>query len=230
MLLDHNKIVIFSHPRTGTKLLAGIFQNFGYHVHGEWFSLRSTVINNGQIERKSLRSTYETVSEGRYRDFRALKTRLGLFKHREKSVVTIWPNVMSDFPFLYNHFKDYYYVGIRRNVFDQLLSYYISSKNENFDGEKISQPVEFKYEAFQKSFWDYYRICELQDWLIKENKCTLINFDRLISGKETALDSSYSVNSNDQHLNLESLVSNINEVKGWYAYLERQRAIALVWE
>ena len=52
-MLSHKNLVIFSHPRSGTKLLAKILEDFGYYSYGEWFSLQSTTIENNTADRRN---------------------------------------------------------------------------------------------------------------------------------------------------------------------------------
>lgn len=223
-MLDNSNIVIFSHPRSGTKLLASILENFGYHSHGEWYALHTTRIeNNKAIRLNEFAFNIISRSEGQYQKSMEYMKRHDQYVHLDKSVITIWPDGLLEFPFMLPKFEKYHWVGVRRDCWNQVLSYYISIKNFNFDGIKESQPVLFKEDMFRKLYWDYHKVCNIQDWLIKNKNFTLLQFDDLINGKSEIFGRPYNVNSTDQHSTLESLVLNIDEVKVWYDKYERQR-------
>ena len=223
-MLEHNNIVIFSPPRSGTKLLANILENLGYFSHGEWFAPLTTKIENNKGVRRDiyLKEIWST-SERQFKNLNEHVHRLELYEKVHKSVVTIWPEYMLEFPFMLYKFADYHWACIRRDPWQQMLSYYISSKNDNFDGIKISKSVTFNEPAFRKMYWDYYKICGLQDWLIENQSATLIDFEDLIHGKSTVLGHSYKVESKDEHADLELLVENLDQVKTWYATFENNR-------
>ena len=224
MLLDHNNIAIFSLPRTGTKLLANIFENFEYHNHGEWFSVLSTHIENNKVIRlKDSLPEINSMSEKQFTYLPQIIDRYHLYKTYNKNVITIWPEYLAEFPFMLEEFKDYHWISIRRNSWDQLLSFYISSKNFNFDGIKTSVPVIFKEDAFRKIYWNYHTVSVIQDWLIKHKGATLIKFDDLISGNSKIFGKNYSVKSKDEHFELDSLVINLDQVKKWFAELEDKK-------
>jgi hypothetical protein len=88
----------------------------------------------------------------------------------------------------------------------------------------------FKEDAFRKTYWNYYRALEMQDWIIKNKSATVINFQDLISGSSNVFGKDYSVNSIDEHTDLESLVENINQVKEWFIKLENNRLSYKSWE
>lgn len=224
MLLNHDNIAIFSCPRTGTKLLAKILEQFGYYIHGEWYAIRSTEIINDKAIRRSTPVQFSgTFSENKFRIISMCERRFELFKPKIKNVITIWPEYLFEFPFMLHHLDNYHFVGIDRNPWDQILSYYISSRNFNFDGNKHSQSITIKYDAFQKMYWDYFSVQRLQDWLIAKNKGSRINFDQLISGTTKIFDQSYQISTTDEHSSLESLIVNINVVRDWFNQLELSR-------
>ena len=224
MLLDHDNIVIFSPPRSGTKLLSKLLEDLGYFSHGEWFATRTTKIqNNKAVRNNDYLKAVQSASEQQFKNLKEHVLRLKLYEKVDKSVTTIWPQYLLEFPFMLYEFADYHWACIRRDPWQQMLSWYISSKNENFDGIKISQPVTFNEPAFRKMYWDYYKICGLQDWLIEHQSATLIGFEDLIRGTSAVLGHSYKVESKDEHTDLESLVENLNQVKGWYTAFEKDR-------
>jgi len=223
-MLEHNNIVIFAPPRSGTKLLANILEDYGYFKHGEWFSQLSTEIkNNKAVRREEYLKEVWSRSENEFKDLKTHEHRLELYEKVDRSVITIWPKSLLEFPFMLYEFSDYHWVCIRRDPWQQMLSWYISSKNENFDGIKTSQPVIFKESTFRKIYWDYHKICRLQDWLVKNKSATLIDFEELIHGTSTKLGVWYKVKSKDEHANLESLVENLDDVKSWYNKFEVTR-------
>jgi len=230
-MLSHKNIIIFSHPRSGTKLMANILEDFGYFIHGEWFSLQSTIIeNNKAIRRSTYAESIQSSSENKYKKIKEHIRRYNLYNKIDKSVITIWPESLSECPFILYQFEDYHWLCLKRDPWDTMLSYYISSKNQNFDGAFNSKPFIFKEDIFRKTYWDYYRAVEMQDWLIKNKSTTVINFQDLISGSSTAFGKEYNVNSKDEHVDLESLVENINQVKEWFIKLENKRLSYKSWD
>jgi hypothetical protein len=224
MLLDHDNIVIFSSPRSGTKLLSKILEDFGYHAHGEWFSPRTTYIdNNKAVRREEYLEIINSDSKRQFKNSMAHCARLKQYKKFNKSVITIWPESLIEFPFLVEEFKDYHWVGIRRNPWYQILSFYITSKNSNYDSVTDSKITTFKEAAFRKMYWNYYSTNYLQDWLIENKSATLIKFDDLVSGNAKEIGQSYKVDSKDQHTDLESLVANLDQVKNWFLKFEKER-------
>ena len=226
-MLEYKKIAIFSQPRTGTKLVASILKDFGYHVYSEWFAYRSMeIIKDRAVRRTEFAEGIISASERQYKHLLEHKRRYNLYKNlakREKSVITIWPDNMAEFPFMLYEFADYHWVCIRRNPWEQMLSWYISSKNKNFDALMTNKPVTFKETSFRKTYWDYYRIQGLQDWLVENRHATLIDFDELIKGTSSAFGVNYRVASVDENMDLESLVKNLSDVKSWYNKFEDQR-------
>lgn len=223
-MLEHKNIVIFSPPRSGTKLLAKILENFGYFSHGEWFAPRSTKIENNKSIRINMHlEEITSLSERQFKNLKDHIYRHELYKKLDKNVITIWPEQLSEYPFMLYDFVDYHWVCVRRNSWEQILSYYISSKNSNFDGVKTSQPVTFKEPAFRKMYWNYHTICSLQDWLVENRSATLIDFEELIQGISLVFGQSYEIKSKDEHTNLESLVENLDHVNSWYDKYEQQR-------
>ena len=224
MLLDHNNIVIFSPPRSGTKLLSKILEDAGYHAHGEWFSPRTTYIDGDKAIRRA--EYLEFVVSDSEREFKNSMThcaRLKQYKKFDKSVITIWPETLLEFPFLVEEFKDYHWACVRRNAWDQILSFYITSTNSNFDGLTQSKATTFQQGTFRKMYWNYHSACHLQDWLVENKSATLIGFDDLVTGHAKEIGPSYQVDSTDQHLDLESFVVNLAHVKNWFKNFEKIR-------
>jgi hypothetical protein len=223
-MLEHDNIVIFSQPRTGTKLLAKILEDFGYHSFGEWYSLFSTKIENNKAIRKEDRILPSlALSEIKYHKTVEHIKRFNLYKNTNKSVITIWPDSLLEFPFMLNEYQTYHWACVKRDPWQQMLSWYISSKNYNFDGLKESKPVTFKLDAFRKTYWDYYKTDTLQNWVLENMSSTLIYFDELVNGKSDVFGKPYVVNSKDEHTNLEKLVENLDEVKTWFNAFDKKR-------
>lgn len=225
MILDHDNVAIFSLPRTGTKLLASIFEQFGYHNHGEWYSIRSTEIIDQKIVRlENPLVFFGTPSENKYKNISLYESRFEKFRSNVKNIVTIWPDAVCDFPFILEQLQNYYFISINRNPWDQILSFYISSRNYNFDANKISSSILFKKADFQKMYWDYFRATKFQYWLASKNRAAIIDFNELISGAlKIFSDKKYIIDSKDEHSNLENLVQNLDEVRGWFTGLEKKR-------
>lgn len=223
-MLEHNNIIIFAPPRSGTKLLATVLEDFGYFSHGEWFAPLTTKIeNNKSVRREEYLPAIWSTSERKFKNLKEHARRLELYEKLDKSVITIWPEYLLEFPFMLYEFDNYHWACIRRDPWEQILSLYISSKNENFDGIKTSQPVAFKEDAFRKMYWDYFKCCSMQDWLLQHKSATLIDFKELIKGTLTALAPSYEVKSKDEHIDLELLVENLEQVRDWYNSFEKNR-------
>lgn len=223
-MLEHKKIAIFSPPRSGTKLLAGILKDFGYHVYSEWFAYRSMEIKHDHAVRRSVFAPeIYSASEARFKHLAESTKRYYLYKELAKpdrGVITIWPETLIEFPFMLYEFEDYHWACIRRNPWEQILSFYISSKNKNFNALLKNESVLFKEDAFRKMYWDYHHTGGLQDWLVENRSTTLIDFEDLIKGTSNAFGVEYSVNSIDENSDLESLVENLDDVKSWYQKFE----------
>jgi hypothetical protein len=223
-VLSHNNIVIFSQPRSGTKLLAKILENFGYHNYGEWYALTSAYIENNKAIRREIHlNEILPTSEKQYKKIKEHMRRFSLYNKVGKNVITIWPESLLEFPFMLAEYDSYHWVCIRRDPWEQMLSWYISAANKNFDGLFESRPICFNEDFFKKSYWDYYKVCEMQDWILKTKSATMLNFDELITEKSTNIGKTYIVNSKDEHLNLEVLVQNIDEVRFWFNKCEQIR-------
>lgn len=231
MILNHNNIAIFSLPRTGTKLLASIFEQLGYHNYGELYSIRSTEIIDGRPIRLDKHIEFTgSISENKFKRVFMYEYRYKLFESSignspfEKNVINVWPDSICEFPFILNHLQNYHFVAVKRNPWDQILSYYISSKNFNFDAKKISVAVAVNRDMFQKMYWDYFRATRFQDWIVSNNRGSIIDFDQLITGNIELFNSqTYSITTVDEHSNLESLIQNIDEVRGWFIELDKKR-------
>ena len=114
------KITIFGFPRSGTKLLANIYKQQGYHSFGEFFNPSTTDIVNDSlpfaIRSKNWQDNNPTLTE----------ERLNLFKQFidvDPSTVTLMPIALYYMPTLLNSLGNRYVLCTRRsNKFEQLLS------------------------------------------------------------------------------------------------------------
>ena len=224
----NTKLTIFGFPRSGTKLLASIYEQQGYHNFGEFFNPFSTsIVENLPIPKSARLSIEEQKAEQNRREKistvsnyviknRIVKDRYSKFKNfidLEPSIVTCW---MSDIQFmstLLPAMGDRFILCPRRkNKLDQLLSYCVSKHNNNFDGEIISKPVVVDIVFLDNTFCHFYKTERLQDTFVKLDMGRYIDFDLLITGQED-LGFDYKVTTKDQHTDLESLIINIDEVK-----------------
>jgi hypothetical protein len=225
MLLAHNHIAIFSQPRTGTKLLAKILENFGYHTYGEWYANASTKIQGDTaIRREKYLPLPDIMPQRQYVNSTEFIKRYQQLSDIEKkyprSVATIWPQSLFEFPFIITQFVNHHWVCVKRNPWDQILSFYISYKNQNFDATRISNPIIFREDIFRKMYWDYYTVDGIQQWMVSNQQATVITFDELVHGTSKVFGTTYKITSKDEHNELEQLVQNLDEVKIWFDNFE----------
>lgn len=238
MILDHNKIIIFGHPRSGTKLIANILESFGYSNFREWHNVFTHEIKDLSAHRydpdkqkqmvidENLRPNFEKAKRTM-----ALIERNNLMPKQDKFVTTIWEQNLSEFPFLPLVYSDCLWICPRRkNWWDQLLSMMLVYYNKNQGGEFESSPITIEGHMFHRRFWLLHRVHILQDWLIKNYNSPCIKFEELISGTSKEFGKPYTVSSVDQHADLESLILNLHEVRNWYNNLviERRDMVSLV--
>jgi hypothetical protein len=227
--------VILAFPRSGSKLLSSIHKQHGYHDFGEFFNSFSTVILNTPVMQAvrmpidQQRQIWETRKE------RGITvddwTQSLIVKHRFKkfnqcsnitpSIVTIWFASIESSTEAFELLNNRTVLCLRRkNKFEQLLSRCITRIHLNHDNEFESVPLKIDIPYFDFSFNSLLKLEMLQDYYIDTGKGKLIDFDDLIAGNAD-LGFSYSVNSIDQHKNLENLVLNIDEVKERYQTLKK---------
>ena len=160
MILSHNKLAIFSFPRAGTKLIANILGDFGYHSYGEWYDTWSSEILNDTAKRLPASIIAEVQQKALDKDTTSLnhlcKTinrhkLMTLSPKYEKTVVTVWYESISVFPMIIDQLIDCFWLLPKRNKWDQLLSWIISFKNQNFNGQFLSNPI-----IVNKRLFDYF--------------------------------------------------------------------------
>jgi beta-galactosidase beta subunit len=244
----NTKLTIFGFPRSGTKLLASIYEQQGYHNFGEFFNPYSTTITgldrplnvdiddlNGAIPKatrlsfnRQLAIRNRSVNVGKTKDA-VLRTRIvearqtvfNQFADVDPSVVTCWTNDTSFVRDLFGSMSDRFFLcPQRKNKLDQLLSYCITRNNINFDNELPSKPTKIDLSLLDNLYHQLYVTDRMQDKLVSSGKGRYIDFDLLIAGQED-LGFTYNVTSEDQHTDLESLVINIDEVKNRIALIQR---------
>ena len=225
--------VILAFPRSGSKLLASVHQQNGYHNFGEFFNSYSTVI----LDHPVLRAVRMPIDQQR----QIWKTRKDrgadldnwtqnlIVKHRVKkfnqhknltpSIVSIWFASIKSTPDAFNLMNERTVLCLRRkNKFDQILSRCITHSYLNHDNEFPSRPMNIDVEYFNLTFDALVKLEQLQDYYIAAGNGKIIDFDELIAGTAD-LGFSYNVTSTDQHPNLESLVLNLETIKARYQEL-----------
>lgn len=205
-----NKITIFGFPRSGTKLLADVYKQQGYHNFGEFFNCATTDIVNDTVPYAVRSLSVNDIST------LLVEERIELFntyKDVTPSIVTLMPKPILYKPFILNSLGNRYYLCTqRKNKFEQLISYIISSYNFNYDGLKISKAVKILPGMVERGFKELITTYRIQQHLISTGQGRYIDFDQLIAGKED-LGFEYKVTSKDEHTNLYGLVENLDEVK-----------------
>jgi hypothetical protein len=235
-MLDKKQLAILAFPRSGTKLLADIFQQQGYHNFGEFFNTNNVKLVGNEIlhterlsvsEQKKLNKQRSQQNRlfTRYNASFEIYDRLIEFdklKHIEPSIVTIWLENCLRFPLLVSSLNDRFFLCIqRKNRLEQLLSRFITKKNFNFDNEVKSSSVNINISRFEE---EYSRLCQvyvMQNFLVNSNNGVFVDFDELINGTAN-LGFDYSVKSEDQHSRdeLYNLIINLEEVQNKFKELE----------
>ena len=234
--MEYENKIIFGGPRSGTKLLAKIFQNHGYHNFGEFFNSFSCDIVNDLIpyaKRISIEEQ-EKISKARpingywYDDFKhskIIRDRFKLFNNFESttpSIVTIWEASLKLAPELFKLTDNRFVLCTRReNRLDQLISRCITKTHFNHDEEIESTPVTISLNSFEFHFQSLVYTEQLQDQFINLGKGQLIDFNKLIAGQED-LGFEYKVETQDQHTDLASLVLNLDDVRKKFNTLKRK--------
>jgi hypothetical protein len=234
--MNNKQLAIFGFQRSGTKLLADIFQQQGYHNFGEFFNPKNNYIENLEIpvaKRVSIESQRSMVNDRKlksedlffYEHFLIINQRIEIFRkfnHISPSIVTVWFENYLRFPTLFSEIDNRFFLCTRRkNRFEQLLSRSITLINLNHNNEISSKAVKINLTRFENEFSKLCRVEMMQNLLVESNKGMLIDFDELITGK-TDLGFDYSVNSEDQHSSdeLYNLIINLDEVQNKFKELE----------
>jgi hypothetical protein len=221
----NKKLAIYGTPRSGTKLLAALYQQQGYHNFGEFFdTFSSTVVPGSSVARRltpeEIKEIWVKRTKGSIRDDeqKRLQTnqRIAMFdqyKDIESSIVTVWS---STFYYrgnlLSTTLSDRYFLCTRRrNRLEHLKSIIVATYNHNFDGTIESRPVTAKLDDVVKWVVQMIWVERRQDYIVSQGRGRYIDFDKLITGTED-LGFEYSVNSIDEHPTLDNLIINLNEV------------------
>jgi len=236
MLSNKPNVIIFGAPRSGTKLLANIMEQQGYHNFGEFFEVVNSEIiyedlpkatrlsREIQFRNFSSKKIYPSMTEDLYNRALLTKDRINIFqryKHITPTTVTIFGfTVIHLYPELLTLFDNRVFLCIRRkNILDQLLSGMITLHFKNWDDEYKSRNLLLDLNDFSNRYFDIKKIERIQNHLIEEDRGRLIDFDKLITGTED-LGFGYNVTTTDQHIDLENLIINIDEVRERFNYLE----------
>lgn len=235
-MLTNKHLAILGFPRSGTKLLADIFQQQGYHNFGEFFNPNNTYIEENEIpfakrlpidSQKNMISNRQLKSEELflYENTLVIQQRLDQFKsivYKDPSIVTVWLENFLRLPHLLSEFNNRFFICIRRkDKFEQLLSRLVTSMNLNYNNEIPSNTVKINLVRFENEFSKLCRVESMQSFLVNSNRGTLIDFDELINGTAN-LGFEYSVKSEDQHSSdeLYNLIINLEEVENKFKELE----------
>ncbi len=234
MILDHKQIIIFGYPRSATKLLASVLQDFGYHRYGEWYDVwTSKVVGNTAVRlpqeevpaaspARHFERTFTEQAERELNLDRRWKT-VHQQLNPDKWVLTLWPNNLGLFPFPIMNFKDCYWLCTTRDRWTQLLSWIISSQNSNFDGHIKSQQVQVDKVFFLRSYWQLRRTELWQQWILENLNSTTVPFEELTKGTYQGFGQTYPIKSKDEHKNLGSYILNLSEVEDWFRSAEEDQ-------
>ena len=235
-MLDKKQLAILGFPRSGTKLLADIFQQQGYHNFGEFFNPKNTYIEENEIpfakrlpidSQKAMISNRKSKSEelSLYENTLVVQQRLKQFKNfkfTNPSIVTVWFENFLRLPQLLTVLDNRFFICIRRkNKFDQLLSRVVTLTNLNYNNEIPSNTIKVNLNRFESEFSKLCRVEIMQEFLINSNKGILVDFDELVNGTAN-LGFAYTVTSEDQHSGdeLYNLIINLEEVQNKFKELE----------
>ena len=228
--------MIFGHPRSGTKLLAKIHQSHGYHNFGEFFNAFSSEIvediipyavrasRDDQIEQVKLRKELGSYYDD-YKHSIIVRDRYELFKRYNSvspTVVTVWEATFQVAPETFELTKNRFVLCTRRaNRFEQLLSRCVTKEHLNHDGEIESTPITVAMSTLEYYFRVLTHVESLQDQIVSMGRGAIIDFDDLIAGT-VDLGFEYTVETQDQHTDLKSLIINIDEVTERFNYLVKK--------
>jgi hypothetical protein len=228
--MDENKKTILAFPRSGTKLLAGIFERRGYHNFGEFFNTFSHGINNANIPYASRMPVAQQHQVLKTRKTRGPNldnyTQTLIIQHRYKkfleyaditpSIITTSNSTFDFFPEAVSVLSDRQVLCLRRiNRFDQLLSRCITMTYLNHDDETKSRPSKIDKTYFEFCFYTLARLEKMQDRCVKAGNGIYIDFDELVTGRAD-LGFNYQVTTYDQHRDLRILVLNLAETMKLY--------------
>jgi hypothetical protein len=226
IVYEHEKLVIFGYPRSGTKLLANALWQNGYHNFGEFFNTYSAEIVLGyktHAKRMSLERQKQLheirlakPSFDQIKHAKDSEERLALYNRNSDlspSVVTVWPETFELIPGMFYHLKDKYFLcTTRKNKFEQFLSRLLTYYNCNYDGEIVSEPIEIEMHIVEVLYASFVKTEYMQNEIVRLGLGEYVDFDDLIAGKPV-LGFNYRVTTEDQHADIKAYIKNIDEVK-----------------
>lgn len=222
-----NRVVIYSYPRAGTKLIASILEAKGYHNYGEYFDTFTVSVANDTATRNTPQQIKEKYSGSFlntdhtiYHDTKTIIERFNCMNLQQYplSTVTVWHENLVMFPFLLEKLQNFTWILPQRNKQKQLYSWLVVFYNNNPNGDVASKPVIVDQKSFQRLYYKQKIVYQLQDWIKNNYASVVVDFDRLITGREENL-GVYAVNSTDQHDNIRDYITNIQQVDEWFAEL-----------
>lgn len=240
--MSYTNKCIFAFPRSGTKLLADVYKKHGYYNFGEFFNTFSTVLTTNENGIPyAVRSAQDHQQSIRYtRTERGVKVddwshtlasmlrfeRFEKFKNISPSIVTVWPMTFDYLPESFGRItSNREILCLRRmNRFEQLLSRCITVIHANHNNETPSPVSRIDTSYFESSFASLIKLERMQDRIIDSGQGRLIIFEDLIKGSAN-LEFEYTVTTEDQHPNIQSLISNLNEIKGLYKNLQNKYGV-----
>lgn len=228
--------VIFGFPRTGTKLLAQIHKDQGYHNFGEFFDpFANDLVETKalpRVKRKSVKDQHALVDQWKkdgahkfwFDHGTMCRDRVEMFPwdYSEPSIVTVWPENLEMAPELLHRLSGRTFLCTRRvNKFENMLSRVLTYTHKNYEGEVETVPVRIAETLFAEFFYKMVKTERIQRYLLKNHLGLLIDFDELIAGTAN-VGFPYEVKSKDEHLDLRSLVLNHQELRILYWSLDAQ--------
>ena len=229
--IDNDKVIIFSYPRAGTKLIAKILADNNYHNYSEWYDTWTSTVDvatqtSRRLSRVEIENNYSELdaSSRNYVHTKKILERHALLDSKfTRSTITVWWENLSMFPMLMNLHKDRTWILPKRNSWDQLLSWYIVFVNKNPNGDIDSNPVQVSYHDFERLYWKLRNVTTIQDWIYNNYRAVTIDFDELITGQSKEFGFEYSVDTDDQHDDLESMILNLKQTRKWFEELNQQQ-------
>jgi hypothetical protein len=229
--MDHHRVVIFGYPRCGSKLIAALLKQSGYHVHGEWYDTWTSRMEGSQLVRMTasdqrIRYLKNIENPGRqgYRHLLETTNRHSLcdISYR-KYVITLWHENISLFPMMMMQYQDHFWLCPYRNNWDQLISRMLIWYNGNPDGETDSEMITIGHDVFSTQYWKLQQVTSMQGWLVKNGNGTWVGFEDAIHGRLPGVDTVLKVSTSDQHVDPESLISNLDEIRSLFNDLENEK-------
>lgn len=229
-MIPHN-IVIFGYPRSGTKLLADVMVQNGYHNFGEFFDTWSSELGRDNTAIRLPIPQQDIIKENFHKDQTIARfnhfnvgmdriQRFALADKQQPNTVTVWFNNFTAVPDLVNALHGRFFMCTRRiNRLDQLLSKSITDQLHNYNNEIKSTPVTVDLGLFNFYYFQLIQVERMQQAIVDRHQGVIVDFDQLIQNK-ASLGFKYKVRSVDQHTNLSDLITNLPDVIARFNYLE----------